>query len=193
MSEELSIGNLEGFLRQLNANLKSGDNSISAADFKDTTPGKNPLTYSARGWELISRGHYNLIQMQQFFVIAHDTNIGYAHVERIAKEKGEYSPLTDCLEIVLTEPQQMNNGDIIPTCSIHVEIAGGWGSEPLQRTDRVKRLLGFWWQKKDLTKTIPTEWFYGKPANGYVNGDIKQDPWAELDQIADTELAPNRG
>ena len=172
---ELKFFDLGNLVVELNSRLVDGQGRLELGDFVGKVPKKNPFAYGPGKTERDFVGKYPL------FLVYDDKKgedvpgsarlpffdrekIGYVFVEEgyVHDENPFGGTIYETLRMRVKQPLKFAEGLVLPNSSIKIYrendergIGPGWET----RRDHIRR-MHIWWERTDLSSTLPTEWFY---------------------------------
>ena len=164
------LGNLVGNVNQNLANRNECSIWVDLEEPIDSTPHKYPFPHLFEHREVESQIKYSIIQSQLgmgifggFLDLETDRKIGYIIVETgaIGDTSSSYGGRDyEALKLQIKHPLERKDGLIIPKCTVKIsqECEECCSADKPIRIDHIRRYCCYW-QKTDLRKVLPTEWF----------------------------------
>ncbi len=161
---------LPALVGKLNSSLANPSDFIELGDFVGLTPRKNPFLYRLGERKVETVGKFPLTQEKTgrtffgLFDLEVDAPLGYIFVETGSLEWDEMHDGYgyETLRLRIKRPLDLKNGLVVPNCSVKIygEEGKEWGEQPAPlRRDHVRK-YGLIWQRTDLEKVLPSQWFY---------------------------------
>ncbi len=158
----LELFNLEGLILALNSRLADEQGTLNLGYFEERTPKKNPFLYGHGARELESRGKYPITEeTDEAFCglcgIDGERDVGYVFIETgYVTEDISEDFRYETLRLRIKSPLQLENGLLIPNCSVKIYRDNAAFDASQDRRDHVR--AGLRWKRTDLSKVLPTEW-----------------------------------
>lgn len=169
----LQLFDLGELVANLNYSLADYEDSILLGEFEPQEQLKTRFSDRLASRKVESRGRYDLMQSGTHFGLDYERRIGEISIEAgYSFENSDSGAWYEGIRLRLKQPLGLKDGLIIPDCKIKLfRQKEDLGPVLEWRKDRVKR-LGLFWSKADLSKVLPSEWFYGRRSPG----DYSQQP-----------------
>lgn len=160
MALKLSGISVDALLDNLNAALSESEIRIELGDFVNGRLSERTEI----------KGEYPLIQTGFFGFRGamgsdSDREVGSITIERKHTElDSDYGGFTEVLKLKLTRPLELADNTTLPLSKIKIvyETSNDFDNNPIQYRTNHQRIFGLWVPSQELTKQIPTEWFYSK-------------------------------
>ncbi|MBI2139215.1 hypothetical protein HYU13_06505 [Candidatus Woesearchaeota archaeon] len=160
----LELYDLDELLAQLNHSLADYEDSIVRGQFEPQAQ-KTRFVDMLASRKVESMGRYVLIQSGNHLGFDYERRIGEISIEAgYSLENSDGGARYEEILLRLKQPLELIGGLIIPDCKIKLfRQKEDLGPVLEWRKDRVRR-FGLFWSAADLSKVLPSEWFYGRRA-----------------------------
>jgi hypothetical protein len=169
----LTLFDIGGLASRLEKALAEPEDTIRATNFVEKTPKKSPFLHRTDEWEAYHTTKCKLVLTTRSrglgFLLGigedeQNLDLGYIFLEEGYIDAGtDYNGYYEAIKMRLKHPLKLEGGLVIPPCSIKIshEAHPTEASKPL-RKDHVRK-FGLYWQHTDLSRVLPTDWFFPKP------------------------------